>query len=207
MEYLPLIGAVALLNLLAAISPGPDFVMTVKNSLCFSRRAGIFTSLGISIALGFHLIFWAAGIGLIISKSIILFSIIKYLGAGYLIYIGIGSILAKGSKLDIKEERSGTDLTRLQAFRMGFLTNILNPKVTLFFLSMFTFVISNSTPVSVILIISVIIIASAFIWFTIVSIFLTNQHVQRVFLRYEKIINKTLGGFLILLGIRILLPF
>jgi len=153
------------------------------------------------------LIFWAAGIGLIISKSIVLFSIIKYLGAGYLIFIGIGSILAKGSKLDIKEEPVGTDLTRLQAFRMGFFTNILNPKVTLFFLSMFTFVISNSTPVYVILTISVIIIATAFIWFTIVSVFLTNQHVQRVFLKYEKIINKTLGGLLILIGIRILLPF
>jgi threonine/homoserine/homoserine lactone efflux protein len=137
----------------------------------------------------------------------VLFSIIKYLGAGYLIYIGIGSILAKGSKLDIKEERIGTDLTRLQAFRMGFLTNILNPKVTLFFLSMFTFVISNSTPVYVILTISVIIIATAFIWFTIVSTFLTNQHVQKVFLKYEMIINKTLGGFLVLIGIRILLPF
>lgn len=203
MEYLPLIGTVALLNLLAAVSPGPDFVMTVRNSLCYSRRAGIFTSLGISLGLGVHLIYCAAGVGYIISKSIVLFSVIKWLGVAYLIYMGIGSLLAKGSKLEVTGERTGPDLSRLQAFKMGFLTNVLNPKATLFFLSLFTFVIGNSTPVYVILTISFIILATAFIWFTIVSVFLAQQNVQRVFLKYEKSINRTLGGFLILLGIKI----
>jgi RhtB (resistance to homoserine/threonine) family protein len=207
MEYLPLIGTVALLNLIAAVSPGPDFVMTVRNSLCYSRRSGIFTSLGISVALGVHLCYCAAGIGFILSKSILLFSLMRYFGAGYLIYMGIHSFFSKTSKLDMAEDHIGTDLTRLQAFRMGFLTNVLNPKATLFFLSLFTFVIGNSTPVHIIIIISVIIILTAFTWFTIVSIFLAQQNVQRVFLKYETIINRTLGGFLILLGARIALPF
>lgn len=159
------------------------------------------------MALGVHLVFWAAGIGLIISKSIVLFSLIKYLGAGYLIYMGIGSILSKVSKLNIKEERKGSDLMRSQAFRMGFLTNVLNPKVTMFFLSLFSFVIGNSTPVYVILTISAIIIGTAFTWFTIVSIFLAQQNVQRAFLKYEMTINRILGGFLILLGVRLALLF
>jgi RhtB (resistance to homoserine/threonine) family protein len=203
MEYLPLIGTVTLLNLLAAVSPGPDFVMTVRNSLCYSRRAGIFTSLGISLGLGIHLIYCAAGVGYIISKSLLLFSIIKWLGVIYLIYMGISSILAKGSKLEVTGERIGPDLTRMQAFKMGFLTNVLNPKATLFFLSLFTFVIGNATPLYVILTIAVIILGTAFVWFTIVSIFLAQQRVQRIFLKYEKAINYTLGGFLILLGVKI----
>jgi len=207
MEYLPLIGTVALLNLLAAVSPGPDFVMTVRNSLCYSRRAGIFTSLGISVALGVHLFYCAAGIGYIISTSQVLFSVIKWIGAGYLIYMGVGSLLAKGSKLDLIDELKGPDLTRMQAFKMGFLTNVLNPKATLFFLSLFTLVIGNSTPVYIILIISAIIILTAFTWFTIVSIFLAQQNVQKAFLKYERVINLTLGGFLILLGIKIAWPF
>lgn len=207
MEYLPLIGTVAFLNLLAAMSPGPDFVMVVRNSLCFSRRSGIFTSLGISLALGVHLFYCAAGVGFLISKSIILFSIIKFLGAGYLIYMGIGSILTKGSKIDVNTERSTADLTRSQAFRMGFLTNVLNPKATLFFLSLFTFVIGSSTPVYIVLTISAIIIVTAFTWFTIVSIFLAQPKIQRIFLKYEKGINYTLGGFLIALGVKIALTF
>ena len=206
MEYLPLIGTVSLLNLLAVISPGPDFVITVRNSLCYSRRAGIFTSLGISTALCIHLFYCAAGIGYIISTSFVLFSILKVLGAGYLIYLGVSSFMAKGSRIDLAEERTGTDLTRLKAFRMGFLTNVLNPKATLFFLSLFTLVIGNSTPIYIILTISAIIILTAFTWFTIVSIFLAQQNVQRVFLKYERIINRTLGGFLILLGVKIVLP-
>lgn len=207
MEYLPLIGTVALLNLLAAISPGPDFVVTVRNSLCYSQRAGIFTALGISLALCVHLFYCAAGIGYIISTSVLLFSILKLLGAAYLIYLGVSSFITKGSRIDLTEERTGTDLTRLKAFRMGFLTNVLNPKATLFFLSLFTLVIGNSTPVYIILTISAIIILTAFTWFTIVSIFLAQPNVQRVFLKYEKIINRTLGGFLVFLGVKIILTF
>jgi threonine/homoserine/homoserine lactone efflux protein len=205
MDYLPLIGTVTILNLLAAMSPGPDFVMTVRNALCYSRRSGIFTSLGISAALGIHLFYCAAGIGLLISKSVVFFSLIKFLGVGYLIYIGVASILSKKSKLDVSAEKSLLDLTRLQAFKMGFLTNVLNPKATLFFLSLFTFVIGSSTPVYIILIISAIIMVTAFTWFSIVSIFLAQPNVQRIFLKYERIINFTLGGFLIFLGVKIAL--
>ncbi len=207
MNYLPLIGTVFLLNLLAAMSPGPDFVMTVRNSLCYSSRAGIFTALGISLALGVHLLYCAAGIGYLISTSILLFSIIKILGATYLIYIGIASIRARGSRLDLASERSGSDLSRLKAFRLGFLTNVLNPKATLFFLSLFTFVIGADTPRYVILIISGLIMITAFCWFSIVSIFLAQPNIQQIFLKYEKAINLTLGGFLILLGLKIALTF
>jgi len=205
MEYLPLISTVAFLNLLAVISPGPDFAMTVRNSLCYSRRSGIFTSLGISLGLGVHLTYCAAGIGYLISSSVVLFSIIKLLGGGYLIYMGIASVLAKGSRLELNEESAGADLTRLQAFKMGFLMNVLNPKVTLFFLSLFTLVISNSTPNIIILTISLIMIITALIWFIVVSIFFTHPKIQKGFLKYEKVINRTLGGFLIFLGIKIAL--
>jgi len=207
MEYLPLIGTVALLNLLAAVSPGPDFVVTVRNSLCYSRRSGIFTSLGISMAIGIHLCYCAAGVGFIISKSIFLFSLIKFFGAGYLIYMGLSSLVAKSSKSFLTDERTCHDLTRLQAFRMGFLTNVLNPKATLFFLSLFTFVISNSTPVYIVLTICVIIILTAFMWFTIVSVFLAQQNVQKGFFKYERSINRILGAFLVILGAKIALTF
>ena len=207
MEYLPLIGTVAFLNLLAAVSPGPDFVMTVRNSLRYSRRCGIYTGIGISMGLLVHLFYCAAGIGYIISKSILLFSIIKLLGAGYLIYMGVGSFLAKGSRLEMMNEKAGSDLTDFQAFKTGFLTNVLNPKATLFFLSLFTLVISNDTPLYIILTITLIILLTALAWFTIVAVFFTQQKVQKRFLKYEKGINRLLGGFLVLLGIKIALTF
>lgn len=122
-------------------------------------------------------------------------------------YLGFSSLVAKGSKLELTNERAGSDLTRMQAFRMGFLTNILNPKATLFFLSLFTLVISNSTPVYIVMIICVIIVGTALTWFITVSIFFTQQNVQQAFLKYEKGINRILGGFLIALGAKIAFSF
>ena len=207
MQYISLIGTVTLLNLLAVMSPGPDFVMVVRNSLCYSRRSGIYTSVGISAGLLIHLFYCGAGIGLIISKSVVLFSIIKVLGAGYLIYMGTSSILTKTSKLDLKGTVAGPDLQPFKAFKIGFLTNALNPKATLFFLSMFTLVIGKDTPLYVILIISVIIIITALIWFSIVSTFFTQQNVQRAFFRYERLINSFLGVILLFLGVKVALTF
>ena len=205
MDTLTLIGTAVFLNLLAAISPGPDFVMAVRNSLNYSRRTGIFTGFGIGLGLTVHIIYCAAGIGYIISKSIIVFSIIKYLGAAYLIYIGIRSALAKRSNIEISAEKESVDLTRLQAVKMGFLTNVLNPKATMFFLGLFTFVIGPDTPVYVVVIISLIMILTAIIWFTIVAVFFTQKRIQDSFIRFEGVINKTFGALLIFLGIKIAL--
>jgi threonine/homoserine/homoserine lactone efflux protein len=90
---------------------------------------------------------------------------------------------------------------------MGVLTNVLNPKATLFFLSLFTFVIRPETPLYVILIISLIIIATAIIWFTVVSIFCAHKSVQQRFFKYSTVINRLLGGLLIAIGIKIALTF
>lgn len=203
MEYLPLIATVALLNLLAAVSPGPDFVMTVRNSLVYSRRTGIYTGLGITAGLVVHLVYCAAGIGYLISKSLVLFTILKFLGAGYLVYMGVSAFLSRESRVDFAGMVHVQDISRWIAFRTGFFTNVLNPKATLFFLSLFSFVIGNTTPLVVILVISLIILATAFTWFTIVSVFFTSQKIRNAFLRYEYYINRVLGLFLILLGIKI----
>ena len=205
MDNLTIIGTATLLNALAAISPGPDFVMAVRNSLNYSRRTGIFTGVGIGLGISVHIIYCAAGVGYLISKSMPLFTTIKYLGAIYLAYIGIKSILAKGSKLEITESKELNDMTRFQAMRTGFLTNVLNPKATMFFLGLFTFVIKSETPSYVVVIIAFIMIMTAITWFTLVALFFTQRRVQTAFFKFESIINKVFGGLLILLGIKIAL--
>jgi RhtB (resistance to homoserine/threonine) family protein len=205
MNYLTLIGTVAFLNLLAAMSPGPDFVMSVRNSLNYSRKTGIYTGIGIGLGIGIHISYCAAGVGFIIAKSVAVFTIIKFIGAAYLVYMGITSILAKKSGIEITEEKKLVDLTKFQAIKIGFLTNLLNPKATLFFLGLFSLVINHNTPLYVILIISFIMIATAIGWFTLVALFFTQKKIQVAFLKFESVINKTFGGLLILLGIKIAL--
>ncbi|NJO68320.1 MAG: LysE family transporter [Bacteroidetes bacterium] len=204
-EFLPLIGTVALLNLFAAISPGPDFVMAVRNSVTYSRKTGIFTGIGIGLGISIHILYCAAGVGYIISKSILVFTIIKYLGAIYLIYMGIMAIVSKTTKIEIDEETKLQDLTRFQAIKTGFLTNVLNPKATLFFLGLFTFVVKPHTPISILVILSLIMILTAIGWFTIVALFFTHKKIRSSFTRFEQYFNKFFGGLLILLGIKIAL--
>jgi RhtB (resistance to homoserine/threonine) family protein len=203
MTYLPLILSVAFLNLLAAMSPGPDFVMCVKNSITYSRKVGIYTGIGIALGLSIHITYCMAGIGLIISKSIIVFNIIKILGALYLIYMGIRSIMAKKSKLSLEGDHITTELSTWDAIKSGFLTNILNPKATMFFLAMFSMVIGKDTPGFVLIVISLIMILTAIAWFTIVAVLFSQNWVRNKFLKFEKAINSVFGGLLILLGLRI----
>jgi len=205
MEYLSLIATVTIINIVGAISPGPDFVMCVRNSLLYSRKTGIYTGIGISLGLVIHLTYSAAGIALIISKSIILFSIIKYLGAAYLAYMGISSILAKKSSLQINETGSKNDISKLKAIKIGFLTNILNPKASIFFLGLFTLVIGSKTPFYILAIITFIIITTAFVWFSIVAILFTQKIIKDNFLKIEKYLNLIFGFLLILLAVKIAL--
>lgn len=205
MDNFSLITSVALINLLAAMSPGPDFVMCVRNSVIYSRKTGIYTGIGISLGLIVHIAYCAAGIAIIISKSAIIFSIIKYAGAIYLAYMGISSIFSKSSGLGLDDAIQQTDISALKAIRIGFLTNILNPKATMFFLGLFTLVIGSKTPIYILLIITFIVIMTAVLWFSLVAVLFSHKQVKNIFQKIEKPINLVLGGLLVFLAIKIAL--
>ena len=205
MPYLSLIATVTLIHLLALISPGPDFIMCVRNSLTYSRRTGIYTAVGFGGGIAVHIFYCIAGLALIISKSILIFSFIKFLGAGYLIFIGAKSILSQSSKIDVGEEHKKQDISALAAVRSGFLTNALNPKATLFMLSLFTLVISPDTPFPVMLVMGGIMVADTILWFSLVATLLTHKKIRSIFEKFQGAFNKTLGGLLIALGVKVAL--
>lgn len=97
MENLALIGTVTLVHLLAVMSPGPDFIMVMKNALTYSRKAGIWTAIGIATGISVHVFYSLAGLAFIIAQSILLFNTFKLLGAAYLIYLGIKSFLRESA--------------------------------------------------------------------------------------------------------------
>lgn len=205
MEILSLIATVTIIHLLAVISPGPDFIMACRNSLTYSRKTGIWTAVGFGLGIAVHIFYSLAGLALIISKSIFLFNAIKFLGAGYLIYIGCKSVLSKSSNIELGEQQKKEDITRFTAIKIGFLTNVLNPKATLFFLSLFTLVISPETPLLIMSLMGGIMIINTMLWFSLVAVFLTQKRIRSIFERFQGVFNKTLGGLLIALGIKVAL--
>lgn len=205
MEYLSIILTVAIVHLLAVISPGPDFVMITRNSLIYSRKTGIYSAIGLGFGIIVHVIYSLIGIGIIISQSVILFNIIKFLGAGYLIYLGYKSLTSKASDLKINNNNSKKDISKWQAMRIGFFTNVLNPKATLFFLSLFTLVISPQTPLGVKIFMGVEMSIATALWFTFVAYLVSHHLVKSRLNKIQHFAEKFIGVILIALGIKVAL--
>jgi RhtB (resistance to homoserine/threonine) family protein len=204
MEYLPEFLTVVLVHLLAVISPGPDFVMISRNSLVYSRQVGIYSSIGLALGILVHVTYSLVGIGLIISRSILLFSIMKIIGAGYLIYLGLQCLKSKSETIESSIE-SKKDLGPLKAVRMGFLTNALNPKATLFFLALFTQVIDPHTPKFIQTLYGIEMSVATFLWFTFVALILSHKSVKGWFSAVQHYVERAFGIILIALGIKVAL--
>ncbi len=203
-NYLTEFIAVLTITVLTIITPGPDFFIVMRNSLSYTRRAGIFTTLGVATAVWIHIIYTLAGIGLILSKSIILFTIVKYLGAAYLIYLGWQCLRSK--QLDSQQyTKEKSKISDFQSFKMGFINNALNPKATLFFLSLFTQVVSVETPINIQIIYGATVSISCLIWFSLVSIFLNHKKIKKVFESVQHYFEKLMGVVLIAFGIKVAL--
>jgi RhtB (resistance to homoserine/threonine) family protein len=202
LEFITIAG----IHLLAVMSPGPDFAMIVKQSIVYSRQTALWTSVGLGLGIAVHVFYSLVGIGLIISQSIILFNIIKWAGALYLIYIGVMSIRSQPKTIENTSEVKETKvITKFQAIKIGFLTNALNPKATLFFLALFTQAINPNTPILIKLCYGLEMILATTTWFAFVSIVLTNPNIKRRFLKVSHIIERFTGAVLILLGLKIII--
>src|SRR3989344_914725 len=206
MNYLNEFLIVAGIHFLALMSPGPDFVLTVRNALVYSRRAGILSALGLSLGMILHITYCLLGIGLLISKSIVLFSTIKLFGAGYLIFLGWKSLRSKSGMVNIDSSLpKNRDLPGFAAIKQGFLTNVLNPKVTLFLLALFTQVISPETPTLIQALYGLEMIGMTFVWFGFVAVVISHEKIKAKFAHAQKYAEKAIGGALIALGIKVAL--
>lgn len=205
MYYLPIILTVAIAHFLAVMSPGPDFIMITRNSLIYSRKTGIYSALGLGLGVWVHVFYCLVGIGLIISQSILLFNFIKLLGATYLIYIGYKSLTSKSSRIDVHVSEHKKDLTPISATRVGFITNVTNPKATLFFLSLFTLVITPSTPFFLKLFMGAEMSVVTVLWFIFVAWIISHPLVKSKVSGIQHFAEKFIGVVLIGLGIKVAL--
>ena len=195
---------VAIIHLFAVMSPGPDFIVIAKQSIQYGRRTAIYTALGIGSGILVHISYCLVGIGFLASKSTYALEIIKILGAFYLIYIGISTIIAKTKlKLDMKRQNK-TNISFYNSFTLGFLTNVLNPKATLFFLSLYSVIIKSDTTFLVQTAYGVWMTIVTAAWFCFLSLVLTNEVILKTFHKFSGRISLVLGLLLIIFGIRLL---
>jgi RhtB (resistance to homoserine/threonine) family protein len=189
------------ITFLVLVSPGPDMILVVRNTLLAGRRAGLQTSLGILAGNLVHITYCVIGIGWIISQSILAFTVLKYAGAAYLIYLGITSFRSGARHLDTNSIKE-SPRSRIW-FVQGFFNNLLNPKGTLFFLGVFTMVITPETSASatLVLVLTMMLMCALFWLFFVYT--LDRSVVREVIERSQQIVNRIFGAALVLLGMRV----
>jgi len=191
--------AVITITMLAVISPGPDFAMVTRNSLLLSRRAGVLTALGIGLGVLVHVTYTLVGVGLLIQQSLWLFNAIKLAGAAYLIHLGVKMLRARPG--GVSADGQVTPLSDLAALRTGFLTNALNPKTTVFIVSLFMQVVRPDTPLAVQIGYGAFISMAHMTWFSLVAACFSADAVRDRLLAVRHWIDRTFGGLLIGFGV------
>ncbi|WP_026374940.1 LysE family translocator [Aestuariibacter salexigens] len=205
MQYWAEFVTIAVVHLLAVASPGPDFAVVVKHSISYGRRAALLTSIGIGLGIALHVAYSLLGIGLLIKTTPLLYQAFTFVAAGYLLYLGWGALQSKPTRLDEVNEPASQQvaLSDKKAFWIGLLTNGLNPKATLFFLSVFAVAVSVETPLSVKVAYGVYLCFATALWFCLLSLFLSTKRVRAFIGDNGYLFDRVMGGILVALAIKL----
>ncbi|WP_125716726.1 LysE family translocator [Pseudoalteromonas rubra] len=205
--YLDEFILIALAHFFAVASPGPDFAIVLKQSINHGRRNALMTSVGVGLGILVHVTYCLLGVALVLSQSPELFNAFKYLAGAYLAYMGVQALRASAAAT-APQPAEAEPLTQeggMKALRRGFLVNALNPKATLFFLSLFTLVIDPGTPQSVQLFYGLYMALATWVWFSFLSLVLSKAAVRRFFQRAGHWFDRGIGVILLLLALRLVL--
>lgn len=202
----------ALVHFLAVVAPGPDFAVTVRQSVRFGRAVGVATAVGIGMGISLHVGYTLLGVGALLHTHPWLLTLTSVLGAAYLAYLGVLLVRSRphASTLDTTDDTTsfgaaGAVPSLPSAFWLGFLTNASNPKATLFFLAMFTTLVQPATPLPVQALYGLWMCGVNAGWFMIVAALFTVVRVRDAFLRMGHWLERLMGVVLLLFALRLVL--
>ncbi|WP_404341195.1 LysE family translocator [Pseudoalteromonas mariniglutinosa] len=204
MLYLDEFLLIAVAHFFAVASPGPDFAIVMKQSIQQGRRNALWTSFGVGAAILLHVAYCVLGVAILLSQSPSLFMALKYVAGAYLAFLGVQAIRsAKPDTVTQQTLAQQPQESMFKAFRRGFFTNALNPKATLFFMSLFTLVVSPTTPTFVQAGYGLYMALATWLWFSCLSLVLSKVSVREFFLKSGYWFDRGIGVILIALAIRV----
>ncbi|THE13581.1 LysE family translocator [Bacillus timonensis] len=202
MDYLSVISFLGAAIVLT-IMPGPDNLFTLAQSIAKGKNAGIFTTLGLCTGLLVHIAAATVGISAVIYKSAFAFTIVKYAGAAYLLFLAFKSFREKTSSLNLLNEDT---LDYKSLYKKGVIMNLLNPKVSLFFLAFFPqFINYENGHVSIqMLVYGILFLVQTLVIFSLISLFAGKVgHFLRKNPTFSQKINYIQGSLFTLIGLKI----
>lgn len=192
--------------LVAAMSPGPDFFIVTRSSALSGRRAGMACAAGIAGGVFLWSVVSAVGIAGLLAASALAFTIVKLVGAGYLMLLGVRSLLAaRRGGYDTTADLPATGPSTVAAFRQGLLTNLLNPKVAVFFLALLPQFVPAEPTVTDTLSLGAVAAAVSLIWFSVLANVVDAMRGLLAKSTVRRALDTVMGTLLVAFGIRIAL--
>ena len=201
MDYAFVLISVFAIFIPALILPGPDFVAVVRSSMTHGTRAGLLTTLGVSIGLCLYATLSLLGLSAILVKYQWLTWAVRMLGGGYLIFLGIKLLRAKPQAIELDQANPPS---RHRAVLFGFLVTLTNPKAIVLFASVFATAVTASTPHWLMAVMIALVTLSSLLWYSCVSLFMSSGPVMRRFRRTRHWVERAAGVCFIGLGGKVL---
>jgi threonine/homoserine/homoserine lactone efflux protein len=201
---LAVFGAVAAAHALGVMSPGPDFAIVTRQSLAYGRAAGVWTAAGIGSGILFHVAYGLFGLSWLMRTWPWALSLIALAGAAFLLWMGIKALRAQpmGETGDAAGQAAPGGWKR--SFATGLATNVLNPKATLFFVALFSAVVSGPMSTTLMLALAAWLPLATFAWFATVALLLSHAGLRRTLRRHAHRIDHAMGLVLIGLGLLVI---
>lgn len=207
MFYLPQLALLMGVWAIAVISPGPDFVATVHLAVSRSRREGILAGLGVTSGIALWIIASMAGLSVLFAQVSWLVNLFRLLGALYLLYLGVRTLWS-AYRPHPSEKMQGSEPQpdkRGSSWRIGFLTNVGNPKALAFFGSIFAILLPAHPPLWFQCVCVLLMLGMAAAWFSAVACLFSFGPVARGYQRLKRWLDLLTGGLFVALGLRLAL--
>ena len=190
--------------ILGALSPGPSLALVIKNTLSGGQDQGYATAISHGLGVALYAAITATGIGIIIAQSPIIYTIIQYTGAAFLVYLGVKSLLVKKGSLSQSAEHQA-NASAVNGWRDGFLIAFLNPKLAIFFLALFSQFVDDNATWQQNLIMTATVGTIDAVWYCLVTFGISRGSIINKLRANSHIVDKVAGSFLILLAARVII--
>ncbi|QDE30798.1 LysE family translocator [Shewanella polaris] len=210
-----LLASLAVIHIVALMSPGPDFAIIVRMATQQTRLTALYCALGIAVAILVHTFLSLMGISVMIQQSHVAFMVVQLIGSSYLAWMGYGALKSALTSIINKREISSAELSAqsqptttglissIKGFKVGLYTNLLNPKALIFFITLFSVLITpqvnNSTKIAAAILLFVLSLA----WFSLLALVLSKPQVQQKLLAANTIIDLLVGIIFIAVALTI----
>jgi threonine/homoserine/homoserine lactone efflux protein len=213
-----LLASLAVIHTIALISPGPDFAIIVKMATQQSRNTALACAVGISLAILVHTLLSLLGISLMIKQSPIAYTLVQFIGVSYLAWMGFNALMSaikhyckpkpsiqnvQANEVPLSTVQSTQNMSQFVGFKIGLLTNLLNPKALIFFITLFTVLITPEVSANTKVAAATILFSLSIIWFGLLALVLSKPQIQQQLLKATNIIDALVGVIFLSVSITI----